>query len=164
MPSITESSRVFFVFCARRWYTLLVLRDCSDLASAGWRPPPSGKIGDEIILSLISIAEGGLAGVSHTRQEIPEQQTRKERLVACSCASESLATIKNLATRDVLPRAMVMPLVTSLCHLLSAAETTISAHPNVESVEEHAEDTMFDKEILTQRNFVASNSAEIVSK
>jgi len=36
------------------WYTLQVLRDCFDLASAGWRPPPAGRIGEEIVLGLIN--------------------------------------------------------------------------------------------------------------
>ena len=55
------------------------------------------------------------------------QQVLKERLVAYSCASESLAAIKSLASRDVLPEATVGTLVTALCRLLSKAETGISA-------------------------------------
>ena len=154
------------------WYTLRVLRDCSDLVLAGWCPPPS-DIGSEIILSLISIAEQGLghlSGTYRTQQEMTEQQIRKERLVACSCASESLAALKNLASRDAIPHEALEPLVTSLCRLLSAAETTISALPSNVSDQEQVEDANFDntaiESIVTAqkeiRTFVASNSAEIL--
>ena len=158
---IVDSGRVDW------WYTLRVLRDCSDLVSAGWRPPPSGRIGEGIILRLISIAEKGishLAGDNDTKQEMPEEQIRKERLVACSCASESLVAIKTLASRDVIPQATLRPLATSLCKLISAAETTISSGSTSSwgSEEAREEDALFEKEILTQRTFVTSNSAELL--
>ncbi|KAL7543186.1 hypothetical protein ACHAXR_012599 [Thalassiosira sp. AJA248-18] len=139
------------------WYTLRVLRDFSDLVSAGWRPPPSGRIGDGIISSLIGIAEKGishLADDDDKKKQMPEEQIRKERLVACSCASEALMAIKNLASRDVIPA--VRPLAISLCQLISAAETPISSVPS------YGEDALFEKEIRDVRTFVASNSAELL--
>jgi len=162
-PSYRKFSHWGDIVDSRRvdwWYTLRVLRDCSDLVSAGWRPPPK-SIGEGIILSLISIAERGishLAGDSEMKREMPEEQIRKERLVACSCASESLVAMKTLASRDVIPQAALRPLATSLCRLISSAETPIS------SVSSHGskEVALFEKEILTQRTRVASVSAELL--
>lgn len=145
------------------WYTLRVLRDCSDLVSAGWCPPPS-TLGMNIVSLLVSIAEKGLTHLANAcaGEGISEQQIRKERLVACSCASESLAALKSLASRDVLPHVALHPLVTTLCRLLTAAEQTISTLPSDGSVEEQEEDALFQVEIVTQRTFVASNSAELL--
>ncbi|KAL9191186.1 hypothetical protein ACHAXT_000892 [Thalassiosira profunda] len=157
---LVDLSRVDF------WYTLRVLRDCSDLVSAGWRPPPSGRVGEGIILNLISIAERGITHLTSdddVTQKMPEEQIRKERLVACSCASESLVSIKTLASRDVIPQATLRPLAISLCQLISAAETPISSVSSTESEEAQEEDALlYEREILTQRTFVASNSAELL--
>lgn len=160
---IVDSERVDW------WYTLRVLRDCSDLVSAGWRPPPSGPIGEGIITRLISIADKGihLAGRSVIKEEMPEEQVRKERLVACSCASESLVAIKTLASRDVIPPVVLPPLALSLCQLLSAADTPTPASSVVSSsggssLEARDEDALFEKEIMTQKSFVTSNSAELL--
>ncbi len=135
-----------------------MLRDCFDLASAGWRPPPAGRIGEEIVLGLIKIAEDGLFANSCSHHTLPVQQTQRERLLACSCAAESLASLKSLASRNVLPDSTVTPLASSLCRLLSAAETDISKSSECEQTE----DTGFDKGISTQKTYVASNSAEIL--
>ena len=146
------------------WYTLRVLRDCSDLVSAGWRPPPAGQIGEGIISSLIDIAETGinhLAGEDGPGLGLPEDQIQKERLVACSCASESLVALKNLATREVIPIASLRPLAMSLCQLISAAETPMS-YVGSSVGSEVVQDSMFEKEIRDVRTFVASNSAELL--
>ena len=60
------------------WYTLKVLRDCSDLVAAGWRPPPTGQVGEEIVLRLVSIAEQGLDIIFEETED--EEQLQKERL------------------------------------------------------------------------------------
>jgi len=125
-----------------------VLRDCSDLVAAGWRPPPTGIIGEGIILSLISIADRGashLAEDSEMRRAMPVEQITKERLVACSCASESLVAMKNLASREVIPHATLRPLALCLCQLISAAETTMSSVSSSggSSYESQEEDAMF---------------------
>lgn len=143
------------------WYTLRVLRDCSDLVSAGWRPPPTGRIGEGIVLFLISIAERGithLAGSNGLKKELPEEQIRKERLVACSCASESLVAMKTLASREVIPQGALRPLAICLCQLISAAETSSNGSGKIQE----EDDALFEKEILTQRTFVASSSAELL--
>lgn len=134
------------------WYTLKVLRDCSDLVAAGWRPPPTGRVGEEIILSFIAIAEQGFDMLFETTED--EEQLQKERLAAASCASETLDALKNLALRDVLPSDSLYRLVTSLCQFLSAAETTSSS-----STEEAV---VLEKEILAQRQFVANAAAELL--
>jgi len=136
------------------WYTLKVLRDCSDLVTAGWRPPPTGQVGEEIVLSLVSIAEQGLDIIFEATED--EEQLQKERLAAASCASETLGALKNLALRDVLPSESLYELVTSLCHFLSAAESTSS------DSNEEAAGAMFEKEILAQRQFVAASAAELL--
>ena len=146
------------------WYTLRVLRDCSDLVSAGWRPPPSGRIGEGIILSLISISERGISHLARDNaieREMTIDQIRKERLLACSCASESLMAMKTLASREVIPQATLRPLATSLCQLISAAETAASSLSSCGS-KPCEEDVLLEKEILTQRTSVASNSAELL--
>jgi len=142
------------------WYTLRVLRDITDLVSAGWRPPTSGDIGVGIIEILISISEGGLV---HLDSGLLEDQIRKERLVACSCSSESLVTMKTLASRDALPQESLRPLALSLCQLISAAESpsSVSSSSGSEGIQAHS-DAMFENEILTQRTFVAANSAELL--
>ena len=140
------------------WYTLRVLRDCSDLMSAGWTP--SSIIGDEIILTLVSIAESGIShldGDNYFLRETPVEQIRKERLVACSCASESLVCLKTLASREVLPHAALQSLVAVLCQLISMSETTINSASGAVQ-----EDALFEKEILAQRTYVASNSASLL--
>jgi hypothetical protein len=140
------------------WYTLRVLRDCSDLVSAGWTP--SSIIGDEIILTLVSIAERGilhLDGDNYFLRETPVEHIRKERLVACSCASESLVCLKALAAREVLPHAALQPLVAVLCQLISMSETTSCQSGAVQK-----DDALFEKEILAQRTYVASNSASLL--
>eukprot|EP00984_Skeletonema_dohrnii_P019310 scaffold9198_cov137-Skeletonema_dohrnii-CCMP3373.AAC.3 len=136
------------------WYTLKVLRDCSDLVAAGWRPPPTGQVGEEIVLSLVSIAEQGLDILFEATED--EEQLQKERLAAVSCASETLMALKNLALRDVLPSDSLYKLVTSLCHFLSAAESSPS------DLNEEAAGAMFQKEILAQRQFVAASAAELL--
>ncbi len=136
------------------WYTLKVLRDCSDLVAAGWRPPPTGQIGEEIVLGLVSIAEQGLEILFEATED--DEQLQKERLAAVSCASETLMALKNLAMRDVLPSDSLYKLVTSLCHFLSAAEST-----SPDSNEEVA-GAMFEKEMLAQRQFVAASAAELL--
>lgn len=146
------------------WYTLRVLRDCSDLVAAGWRPPPHGQVGEGIILILISIAEKGISHLAvddDIKQEMTEERIRKERLVACSCASESLVAIKTLASRDVIPIATIRPLALSLCQLLSAAESTVSRSLGTE-IETPFEDAMFENEIRNQMTLVSSNSAELL--
>lgn len=149
------------------WYTLRVLRDCSDLVSAGWCPPPSGEVGEGIILRLISIAEKGithLSGYNETKIGLSEQQIQKERLVACSCSSESLVAMKTLASREVIPQGALHSLAISLCQLISAAESPLSSScqdSGSDDVEEK-ENALFEKEILTQRTFVASQSAELL--
>lgn len=135
------------------WYTLKVLRDCSDLVAAGWRPPPTGQIGEEIVLGFVSIAEQGLQVLFDATED--EEQLQKERLAAVSCASETLMALKNLALRDVLPSDSLYKLVTSLCHFLSAAEST-------PDMNEEAAGAMFQKEILAQRQFVAASAAELL--
>lgn len=145
-------------------YSKRVLRDCSDFVSAGWCPPPSG-VGNEIISLLISIALEGLSLFgSFPRMDtgLQEEQFCKERLVACSCAAESLATLKNLASRDVLPLDAIDLLSKSLCRLLSQSERIISTMSKANEDPSRSKDTMFDKETFTQRTFVASNSAELL--
>ncbi|KAL7436370.1 hypothetical protein ACHAXM_005149 [Skeletonema potamos] len=136
------------------WYTLKVLRDCSDLVTAGWCPPPTGHVGGEIVFSLVSIAAQGLDIIFEATED--EEQLQKERLAAASCASETLGALKNLALRDVLPSDSLYKLVTSLCHFLSAAESTSS------DSNEEAAGAMFEKEILAQRQFVAASAAELL--
>ena len=141
------------------WYTLRVLRDCSDLVSAGWCPPPT-LVGESIVMSLLNIAERGLVYLledSSDKQGMDEEQVRKERLVACSCSSESLVALKVLAARDDLPEQVITAVSISLCRLLSATETKSPS-----SVSEHGEEAMFDKEISTQRGYIASTSAELL--
>jgi hypothetical protein len=144
--------------CFDWWYSLRVLRDCSDLVSAGWTPPT--VIGDEIILTLVSIAERGIShldGDNYFSRETPFEQIQKERLVACSCASESLVCLKTLASRDVLPHAALQPLVAVLCQLTFMPENTI----NSDAVQD--DDALFEEEILIQRTNVASNAASLLS-
>ena len=130
------------------FYTLQVLRDCSDLVATGWHPPPSGQVGEGIILQLISIAKRGITpSFNVIQQEMPIEEIQKEYLVACSCASESLVAIKTLASRDMIPHATLRELATSLCILISAAESSLTP---VSSGSEKV------------REFVASNSADIV--
>ncbi len=139
-------------------YTLRVLRDCSDLVSAGWTPPPS-VVGEEIIHYLILIAERGilqLDGENHFSKEMPVEQIRKERFVAFSCASESLVSLKTLASREVLPHAGLRSLVAFLCQLISMSETT-SCGSGVQE-----DGFFFEEEILTQRTHVASNAASLL--
>lgn len=141
------------------WYTLRVLRDCSDLVSAGWCPPPT-VVGESIVMSLLNIAERGLVYLledSSDKQGMDEEQVRKERLVACSCSSESLVALKVLAARDDLPEQVITAVSISLCRLLSATETKSPS-----SVSENGEEAMFDKEIQTQRGYIASTSAELL--
>ncbi len=140
-------------------YTLRVLRDCSDLVSAGWTPPPS-VLGEEIINYLILIAERGVlqldGGKNHFSKEMPVEQIRKERFVACSCASESLVSLKTLASREVLPHAGLRSLVAFLCQLISTSETTSCGS----GVQENG--SLFEEEILIQRTHVASNAASLL--
>ena len=150
-------------------YTLRVLRDCSDLVSTGWRPPPSGPVGEGILLILISIAEKGMSHLSENGdKEMPGQQIHKERLVACSCASESLVAMKNLATRDVIPSAIPMatlqPLTITLCKVISSAEVTTSLGSSSDVVPEEAraDDASLEKEVFAQRMMVTSNAAELL--
>lgn len=141
------------------WYTLRVLRDCSDLVSAGWCPPPT-IVGESIVMSLLNIAERGLVYLledSSDKQGMDEEQVRKERLVACSCSSESLVALKVLAARDDLPEQVITAVSISLCRLLSATETKSPS-----SVSENGEEALFDKEIQTQRGYIASTSAELL--
>jgi hypothetical protein len=131
--------------------------------SAGWCPPPSG-VGNEIISLLISIALEGLSlfgSFPRFDTGLHEEQFCKERLVACSCAAESLATLKNLASRDVLPLDAIDLLSTSLCRLLSQSEKIISSMSKANDDSSQSND-IFDKETFTQRTFVASNSAELL--
>eukprot|EP00804_Cyclotella_cryptica_P007102 CCRYP_014537-RE/>CCRYP_014537-RE protein AED:0.03 eAED:0.03 QI:291/1/1/1/0.9/0.81/11/143/2162 len=146
------------------WYTLRVLRDCSDFVSSGWCPPPSG-VGNEIVSLLISIALEGLylfGSFPRFDTGLQEEQICKERLVACSCAAESLATLKNLAARDVLPLDSIDLLSISLCRLLSQSEKIISSLSKANDESSQSNDTMFEKETFTQLTFVASNSAELL--
>ena len=135
------------------WYTLKVLRDCSDLVAAGWRPPPTGRVGEEIVSSLISIAEQGLGVLFEATED--EEHLQKERLAAVSCASETLMALKNLASREVLPSDSLYKLTTALCHFLSAAESTLSDSNS------EAAGAMFQKEVMAQRQFVAASAAEL---
>jgi len=148
------------------WYTLRVLRDCSDLVSVGWRPPPSERTGEQIILNLILLAERGVeyfANETNGKSELHDEQIRKGRLVACSCASESLVAMKTLAAREVIPQSALRPLVVSLCRLIYTAETAISSVSNCESDTVQEGDALLEKEILIQQTFVASSSAELLS-
>lgn len=136
-----------------------MLRDCSDLISSGWCCPPSG-LGNNIVFLLVDIAIDGLSPLGVAQHpEMTEEQICRENLVACSCAAESLAALKNLAGRDVIPLDSLEFLATSLCQLLSDSEMTINA-TNDESVK--SSDTMLEKETFTQATFVASNSAELL--
>jgi hypothetical protein len=143
------------------WYALRVLRDCSDLVSVGWRPPPSGKIGEQIILNFLLIAERGIEYIG--KSELHEKQIRKGRLVASSCASETLIAMKTLAACEAIPHSSLRPLAISLCRLINNAETAISSVSNLESYQLQEGDALLEKEILTQQSFVASNSAELLS-
>lgn len=147
------------------WYTLRVLRYCSDLVSSGWRPPPSEKIGEQIILNLILMAEQGIKyfSVENNGRELHKKQIQKERLVACSCASESLVTMRTLAAREAIPQSVLRPLAISLCRLIYFSETIVSSDSNFESVLVEEGDALLEKEILTQQSFVASNSEELLS-
>ena len=80
---------------------------------------------------------------------LPDEEICRE-----SCAAESLALLKNLASRDVLPLQSVDMLATSLCRLLTTSEKAIS---DLES-----NNATFEDEIVIQRTFVASNSAELL--
>lgn len=140
------------------WYTLRVLRDCSDLVSAGWSP--SGRVGERIILNLISIVERGLSFLVEGSDLM--RGIRKGRLVACSCLAESLIAMKTLASREEIPQSALRPLATALCQAISAAETPITSDVNCGSDVVQEEDIILEKEILTQQTFFASNSAELL--
>ena len=149
------------------WYTLRVLRDCSDLVSSGWRPPPSERIGERIILSLILIAERGISyfvDKNNGKIELHEEQVRKGQLVACSCASECLVALKTLAAHEVIPQSALPSLALSLCRLLHTAESLISScvsNCERDPIQEGA--TLLEKEILTQQSFVALNSTKLLA-
>jgi hypothetical protein len=144
------------------WYALRVLRDCSDLVSVGWRPPPSVKIGEQIILKFILIAERGIKYIG--KSESHEKQIRKGRLVACSCASETLIAMKALTAREAIPQSSLRQLAISLCQLIYNADTAISSVPNSKSYQVQEGDALLEKEIFTQQSFVASNAAELLSE
>lgn len=133
-----------------------VLRDVSDLVSSGWCPPPSG-VGNKICRLLVAISMEGLFPILDSSQEdiLPDEEICRE-----SCAAESLALLKNLASRDTLPLESVELITSSLCRLLSASEKALSAITNADSV--NSPKATMEEEIIIQRTFVASNSAELL--
>lgn len=58
-----------------------VLRDCSDLVSSGWCPPPSG-IGNNIVFLLINIALDGLSPLGDVKH--PDIQLTEEQITVCN--------------------------------------------------------------------------------
>ena len=153
-----QLKNLFLILYSFSWKLLCclkrVLRDCSDLVSSGWCPPPSDT-GFRICSLLVKIALDGNAmassfNVDSSRDDVlPDEEICRE-----SCAAESLALLKNLASRDVLPLQSVDMLATSLCRLLTTSEKVIS------DLESH--NATFEEEIIVQRTFVASNSAELL--
>jgi hypothetical protein len=96
---------------------------------------------------LIQIAQDGLYSTPEGSQT--------DTVIHESCAAESLALLKNLASRDALPIDSVNMLATSLCRFLSASETSIA---NIELIDS----STLEEEVVMQRTFVASNSAELL--
>ena len=106
------------------WFTLRVLRDISDLVSSGWCPPPSA-VGNKICTLLVSISVEGLSPILDSQEDtLPDEDMN---ICRESCAAESLALLKNLASHDTLPLDSVNLITSSLCRLLSASEK-VSSH------------------------------------
>ena len=124
-----------------------VLRDCSDLVSSGWCPPPSST-GNQICILLVEIAMNVSSSPNDGGSNIA--LLPDEEICRGSCAAESLALLKNLASRDLLPPETVDLLAKSLCRLLSESEKAIS------------DQFINDEEMTIQRTFIASNSAELL--
>lgn len=136
--------------------TKRVLRDISDLVSNGWCPPPS-SVGNRICTLLVQIALDGLSpiiGDSSEEDILPDDEICRE-----SCAAESLALLKNLASHDVLPLDSVELIASSLCRLLSASEKALSS---AATTGDSTNNATMEEEIIIQRTFVASNSAELL--
>jgi hypothetical protein len=106
----------------------------------------------------VQIALDGMSPIMHDSEEaaiLPDEEICRE-----SCAAESLALLKNLASRDVLPLDSVDLIATSLCMLLRASEKALSSTAIDESI--HSNNATLEEEIAIQRTFVASNSAELL--
>jgi len=111
------------------WYSYQVTKTVCDLATTGWRPPPSGKDGVECTLRLVNLAEKGII-LDSRDMKCPNLDTvdvaREERIAAASSAAEALATLSRLGSSGCIPIATVSFISSSLCRLLAAADSSIS--------------------------------------